>query len=165
MRLQNGEAGLSKEGGGEAAKRLLPDEFKDCGPDAAFCGCQEPLPLGAVLLKQLLPSVERFKRDFKDLADPFHRTQVHGVLCQYPEDEEKAVAAVRDDGIRQDGMGRRRLAIIADQATDTKVGFFGMTVNEIDQGTAIISVYMHLALASAVRTGLRLRPEAVHAFL
>lgn len=87
------------------------------------------------------------------------------MLRQNPEDEEEAVSAVRDDGIRQDGMGGGRLAPIADQAADTDIDRFRMPFNEIDQGSAIVSVDAQLAFAPTIRTSLRLWPETVHAVL
>ena len=89
------------------AEWILPDEFEDCLPDAAFCRRKESLPLRTMQVKQLLPPIECFKGDFKEFADLLHGVQMESVFCQHPKDEEETVAAVRDDGIRQNGMGRR----------------------------------------------------------
>ena len=76
------------------------------------------------------------------------------MLGQDAEDEEQAVPAVGDDGIREYGVRGRLLTLMADQAADAKAGLYGPAINEFDQRAVIVAVDTHLSAAPAVRTDL-----------
>lgn len=58
-----------------------------------------------MIFKEVLPTEEGLKGDVKDFTDPFYRPETEGMLGQYAENEEQAVSAVRDDGIRKYSVG------------------------------------------------------------
>ena len=118
-----------------------------------------------MLLKEVLPTEEGLKGDVKELTDPFYRPETEGMLGQYAENEEQAVSAVRNDGIRKYGVGGRPPALAADQAADTKADLHRPAINEFDQGAVVVAVVTHLTLASAARTDLSSRSEMIHTTL
>ena len=118
-----------------------------------------------MLLKELLPPEEGLERDIKDLADPLYRPKPEGVLGQDAEDEEQAVPAVRDDGIREHSVRGRTFALPADQAADTQADLHRPAVDEFDQGSFIVGMDMHLSPAPAERTSLVSGPEMIHTSL
>lgn len=76
------------------------------------------------------------------------------------EDKEKAVTAVRDDGVRQDGMGMATTA--TDQAED---GYFrkdGDAMDKVDDSASIIRMDMAVPGGATGGAGLELRPERGH---
>lgn len=107
-----------------------------------------------MLFKELLPPEEGLKGDIKDFTDPLCRPQTEGMLGQDAEDEEQAVPAVRDDGIREDGVSGRAFTLSADQAADTQADLDRPAINEFNQGSVIVGVDAHLSPAPTERTDL-----------
>lgn len=161
MGLKKGEPGQAEEGSGKVAERVRTDELQDSRPEPGLHGCEESLPFPAVLFKELLPTEEGSEGDIKDLTDLLHGTQPEGMLGQDAEDEEQAVPAVGDDGIREHSVCGRPLTLPADQAADTKADLHRPAINEFDQGTVIVAVDTHLPAAPAVRAGLGFRAKVV----
>ena len=104
-----------------------------------------------MFLQEFLPSVESPDRDIKGFADPFHRSEAEGVLCEDAEDKTEAVAAVRDDGIREEGVCCGRIpAERTDKAADAQDSLYRFVINEVDHGALVIAMYVKTAV-SAVR--------------
>lgn len=118
-----------------------------------------------MFIKELLPAIESAKGNLKYLAGFFDRTQVQGVLSEGTKDEEEAVSAVRDDGIRKDGVGGMRIALIAGKAADADADLHRMTVKEFDQGAVVVSVDMKIPFASTIRAGLSSWLQMPHVFI
>lgn len=64
------------------------------------------------------------------------------VFRQNPQNKEQAVAAVRDDGIRQNGMSGLWTALLAGKTADAQTELHWMAINKLNQGSAIVSVYV-----------------------
>ena len=64
------------------------------------------------------------------------------MLREDAQNEEQAVATVRDDRIRKDGVGGLRVALAAGQTADTQADFHGLAIHEFDQRPIIVSVDM-----------------------
>lgn len=84
------------------------------------------------------------------------------MFCQYPENKEQAVPTVRDDGIRQNGMGGSGAALIASQTADAQTELHWMPINKLNQGSVIVSMDMHLTPANAIRTSLSRCLQILH---
>ena len=61
MCLKDRKAGQFEKAGSKGTERLSLDKFQNCFLQAAFHGVQKSLPLSAVCVKKLLPSVESTK--------------------------------------------------------------------------------------------------------
>ena len=122
------------------------------------------MPLLPVFLKEPLPSVERPDRDLKSFADLFDRPEMAGVFRKDTEDEAKAVAAVRDDGIREDRMRGKAHTGSTDKTADVEDGFNRPVIDKIDQGTLVIGMNAQTFPAPAMRTDLILGLQMIHTF-
>ena len=87
------------------------------------------------------------------------------MFCEDPENEEQAVAAIRNDRVRKNGMSGLRTAMTACQAADTQPYFYWMTVNEFNQCATIVSMDMQFASVSTVRAGLHACLHMLHVFI
>lgn len=120
---------------------------------------RESLPYGAVAFEELLPVVEcRFGND-KDLTDSFYGTDMERMLCQGTKDKEQAVAAVRDDRVRQNSMCTA--ALTADDPENAETDLLRMSINEFDEGAVVISVNAAPACTSADWASFQSRNEMI----
>ena len=84
------------------------------------------------------------------------------MLCEYAEDKTEAVAAVRDDGIREEGMCCGRIsAERTDEAADTQDSLYGSVMNEVDHGALVIAMYVEAAV-STVRAYCAVGTQMLH---
>ena len=74
-------------------------------------------------------------------------------IPQKTQDEEQAVAGIRNNDIRKNGVGM--LAAVAENPHHTDVGLFPFTCLEVDDGAAIVVVDVTVPGASADGTGLK----------
>lgn len=81
------------------------------------------------------------------------------ILRQDTDDEEQAIARVRDNEIREDGMG---MAAGTDKAHDAEAVPDRCTTNEIHQGAAIVGMDAAGALCPAARADLDFWLEPIH---
>ena len=115
-----------------------------------------------MFLQEFLPSVESPDRDIKGFADPFHRSEAEGVLCEDAEDKTEAVAAVRNDGIREEGMcSGRILAERTDKAADAQDSLYRSVMNEVYHGALVIAMYVKTAVP-AVRADCPMGTQMLH---
>ena len=82
------------------------------------------------------------------------------VLSKKAQDEEQAVAGIRDNDIRKNGVGM--LTAVTENPHHTKVGLFSFTCLEVDDGAAIVVVDVTVPGASADRTGLKVGLKLSH---
>ena len=75
------------------------------------------------------------------------------ILPKKAQDEEQAVAGIRNNDIRKNGVGM--LAAVAENTHHTDVGLFPFTCLEVDDGAAIVVVDVTVPGASADGTGLK----------
>ena len=81
-----------------------------------------------------------------------------GLLC--PSASEMAIARIRDEQIREDGMGVP--AAFADQPEDCDFLYDGLPMDKIDNAAAIVSMDMAVAGGTADRAGLPFGTEGSH---
>ena len=82
------------------------------------------------------------------------------VLSKKAQDEEQAVAGIRDNDIRKNGVGM--LTAVTENPHHTKVGLFSFTCLEVDDGATIVVVDVTVPGASADRTGLKVGLKLSH---
>ena len=162
--LEKGETGLPYERSGKRAEGVLAQEIKERGLQVHARGIKKALPFLPMLFKEFLPSVESPDRDIKGFADPFHRSEAEGVLCEDAEDKTEAVAAVRDDGIREDRMRGKAHTGSTDKTADVEDGFNRPVIDKIDQGTLVIGMNAQTFPAPAMGTDLILGLQMIHTF-
>ena len=75
------------------------------------------------------------------------------VLSQKTQNEEQAVAGIRDNDIRKNGVGM--LTAVTENPHHTKVGRFSLTCLEVNDGAAIVVVDVTVTGTSADRTALK----------
>jgi len=95
--------------------------------------------------------VKLFLGNEEAFTDSFHGNRAQEILRQDAEDEEKAVGGIRDDEVREDGMG---MATGTVKAQDTEAVPDRLPSHEINQGTAIIGMDGAGALHPAAGAGL-----------
>lgn len=85
--------------------RAHADEFQHGITQGGFYGFKGPLPDPPVFLIEGFPTVEGVPGDFIGLTDPLYRFEMEEMLRKNTEDKKQAVLLIRNDGIREDGMG------------------------------------------------------------
>lgn len=156
-----------EEGGGKAADksggkiriaRHLKKAFQE---SEAGClhGGEDAQPLFFLGEEQFQPAVKLFPGNGKAFAEVFHGRKVQEILSQSPQDEEKTIGRIRDDEVREDGMG---MAAGTDKAEDAEAVADRSAMNEIEQGAVIVGMDRTGAFCSAAGTGLEFRPESGH---
>lgn len=75
------------------------------------------------------------------------------ILPKKVQDEEQAVAGIRDNDIRKNGVCM--LTAVAENPHHTKVGLFSLACLEINDGAAIVVVDVTVTDASADGTGFK----------
>lgn len=122
-------------------------------------GREQPHPFFFLYLKQFKPAVELVLGDRETFTEALHGKQTQEILRQDPEDEEEAIGRIRDDKVREDGMG---MTAGTDKAQDTEAVADRFPSHEINQGAVIISMDGAGAFHSAARAGLQFRTETDH---
>lgn len=134
------------------------DKCQDRRFQAFLCKTEEPLPLQTMSFKELLPPIEGPFGDSEELADPFDRTQMNAAFREDTDDEEQAVPAVRDNGIRKHGM--RRFTLRTEEPWYTEAGFHYLTIHDVNQLAVVVGKGAAFTSAAADRAGLRFWPKA-----
>ena len=84
------------------------------------------------------------------------------MLCEDAEDKTEAVAAVRDDGIREEGVCCGRIpAERTDKAADAQDSLYRFVINEVDHGALVIAMYVKTAVP-AVRADCPMGTQMLH---
>ena len=82
------------------------------------------------------------------------------ILPQKAQDEEQAVAGIRDNDIRKNGVGM--LTAVTENPHHTEVGLFAFAGLEVDDGAAIVVVDVTATGASADGTGFKVGLKHSH---
>ena len=122
-------------------------------------GREQAHPLIFLPPEQDKPAVKLILGNEEALTEPFHGNRAQEILRQDAEDEEKAVGGIRNDEVREDGMG---MAAGTDKAQDAEAVADGFAACEINQGTAIIGMDGAGSLHPAAWAGLKFRVESSH---
>ena len=82
------------------------------------------------------------------------------VFAEYAQDKEQAVAGVRDDDVRENGMCM--VTAVAEYPENTKIRFFLSARLKVDNGSAVVIMDVAVSSAPADGTGLQFRPKQSH---
>ena len=159
MRLEEGLCKTADKGGGENRIGRLGEKGLQEGKAGSLHGGKHTKPLLLVCLEEPQPPAQLGKGDGEAFAELLHSGKAQEILREDAEEEEQAISGVRDDEVREDGMG---MAAGTDEAHDAEaVADWGATY-EVHQGAAIVGMDTAGAPGSATGTGLQFRTESGH---
>ena len=159
MRLEEGLCKTADKGGGEIRIGRLGEKDLQEGKAGSLHGRKHAEPLLLLRLEEPQPAAQLGKGDGEALTESLHGRQTQEILREDAEDEEQAIAGVRDDEVREDGMG---MAAGTDEAHDAEAVADRGTVYEVHQGSVVIGMDAAGTPGSATGTGLQLRAEPGH---
>ena len=110
-------------------------------------------PQGKPLIKLVL-------WDFISFTELFDGKTTSKVLSQKAQNEEQAVAGIRDNDIRKNGVGM--LTAVTENPHHTKVGLFPFTCQEVNDGAGIVVVDVTVTCASTDGTGFKVGLKLSH---
>lgn len=117
-------------------------------------------PLFLVGFPESQPFMELFFRDIKALTELFDGMESGEVFPQDKEDEEQAVAGIRDNDIRKDSMGM--FTAFAEYTHDAEILFLLSAGQEVNDGSAIITVDVTVSGTSTDGTCFQLGLKLLH---
>lgn len=104
--------------------------------------------------------MELLQGDIKALTELFDGMESCEVFPQDKEDEEEAVAGIRDNDIRKDGMGM--FTAFAEYTQDAEMLFVLFAGQKVNDGSVIIIVNVAVSGTSTDRTSFQLRLKLLH---
>ena len=159
MRLEEGLCKTADKGGGENRIGRLGEKGLQEGKAGSLHGGKHTKPLLLVCLEEPQPPAQLGKGDGEAFAELLHSGKAQEILREDAEEEEQAISGVRDDEVREDGMG---MAAGADEAYDAEAVSDSPSTHEVHQGAAIVSMDPAGALRATAGTGLQFRAESGH---
>ena len=121
---------------------------------------QDPKAVLFVRLPQGEPLIELVLRDFISFTELFNGKTACKVLSQKAQNEEQAVAGIRNNDIGKNGMGM--LTAVTENPHHTKVGLLTFTGLEVNDGAAIVVMDVTVTGASTDGTGFQVGLKPGH---
>ncbi len=151
MGLEEGDSKTPDKSGGKTGiaghcKKALQERKA-----GSLQGREQAHPLFFLPPEQGKPAVKLFLGNEEALTESFHGNRAQEILRKDAEDEEKAVGGIREEEVREDGMG---MAAGTDKAQDAEAVPDRPASHEINQGAAIIGMDGAGALRPAAGAGL-----------
>ena len=159
MGLEEGLRKMADKGGGEIRIGCLRKKGFQERKAGSLHGGKHAEPFLLLRPEELQPAAQLGKGDGEAFAEPLHCGGAQEVLSQDTEDEEQAVTGVRDDKVREDGVG---MAAGTGQAQDGEAVADRSTAYEINQGTAVVGMDPAGTLCPTAGTGRKFRTEPGH---
>lgn len=122
-------------------------------------GREHAHPLFLLPSEQIEPVIKQLRGNKETFTEFFHGSKMQEILCKDPEDEKEAIGGVRDDEVREDGMG---MAAGTDKAQDAETVADRVSLNKINKRTAIVGMDSTGAFRPTAGTGLGFRTETSH---
>lgn len=135
-------------------KKLFQEREAGC-----LHGRKHPHPFLLLPPEEAKPVVKLFLCDKEALTEPFHRSGTQEILRKNPEDKKETVGGVRDDEVREDGMG---MAAGTGKAQDAEAVADRTPLNKVNKGAVIVSMDSAGAFRPAAGTGLGFGTETGH---
>jgi hypothetical protein len=157
VRLEKGHEGLLTESVGEGAVHRKGHKPPEEGKRPLFQIRQYAQPFCLVILEETEPAVKHGVGDAEADAESFNSLQMEKVFTDDSQYKEKAVGAVGDQGVSQDGMCTP--AAPASDPRDPDRLTYGMAVEKVEDIAFIAGETDAAAPAPAVRADLHLRSE------
>ncbi len=115
-----------------------------------------------MLIKEFLPAIESAQGYLEDITDFFNGSQMVSMLSQNTQNKKETVPAVGDDRIREHGVSCNPFAVCTDQSADTEADLDRAAIDELDQGTVIVTMDLKIAPVFTIRTGFLSWDEVLH---
>ena len=157
VRLEKGHEGLLTESVGEGAVHRKGHQPPEEGKRLLFQIRQDAQPFCLVILEETEPAVKHGVGDAEADAESFNSLQMEKVFTNDAQYKEKAVGAVGDQGVSQDGMCTPAAPAPDPGDPDSLTG--RMTIEKVKDIAFIAGETDAAASAPAVRTSLHLWPE------
>lgn len=157
--LQEGSPEATNKLRGKSGVSRHTDEVFQERQAGSLHGGQCPKPFLFLSVPQVQPLIELVPGNGKTLTETFHRREAGKTLRKDTEDKEKSISGIRNDEIWKDGMGS---AAVTDKTQDDHLTFYRLSIYEIDNTSAVISMDMAVALCSTTGTGFQLGAKRVH---
>lgn len=150
--LQEGISGSIRKAAGEKGMLRQLDNPQKGIQSGSFGVFQHPKPFLLMLGKYLFPFIKLGSGNTEAFTEDLNGRTTQESFRQDTEDEEKAIARIRDEQFREDGMGVP--AAFADQLEDRDFLHDGLPIDKIDDASPIVSMDMAVAGGAADRAGL-----------
>lgn len=160
MGLQEGTGCEPDEIHGEGRIRILQDKLPEESSITGLGSIQHAKPLLFVRIPESQPFMELLQGNIEALTELFNSTDPGEIFTQDKEDEEQAVAGIRDNDIRKDGMGM--LAAVTEYTHDAEILLLLSSGIKVNDGSAVIIMDMAVSGASTDGTGLQPGLKLLH---
>ena len=160
MGLQEGISGFIRKAVGEKGILRQPDNPQKEIQAGSFGMFQHPEPFLLMPGKELFPFIKLVPGNAEAFTESLDGRTVQESFCQDTEDEEKSIARIRDDHIREDGMGVP--AAVTDQPEDHDFLYDGLPMDKIDDAAAVVSMDMAVAGGTTDGAGFLPGAERIH---
>lgn len=135
--LEEGACKTADKGGGEIGIGRQRGQGHQEGKAGGFHGRKRTKPLLFVRLKNPEPPAQLGQCDREAFAELLHGGKTDEILRQDAEDEEQAIAGIRDDEIRNNGMG---MAAGADEPQDAEAMADRGAAYEVNEGASVVGM-------------------------
>lgn len=160
MGLQEGIGGFICKPFSEKGILQILDKLQKETQPGSFRIVQEPKPFLFVPEKELLPFVKLVHGNTEALTEAIQGREPEKSFRQDTEDEEEAVAGIRDDHIWKDGMGVA--AAFTDQPEDSDFQHYPFPMDKVDDVASVVSMNAAVGGRTADRAGFLFRAEGTH---
>ena len=159
MGLEEGDSEAADKPGCKNRVRGHPEKAVEEREAGGFQGREHAQPFIFLPVKQGKPAVKQLRGNGETFTEFFYGSRAQEIHSQDMEEEEQAVRGIRDDEVRQYGMGMSAGTNEAEDA-DTVPGWF--SAQEINQGTVIVGMDGAGAPGTTAGAGLQFRTETRH---
>ena len=159
MGLEEGDSEAADKPGCKNRVRGHPEKAVEEREAGGFQGREHAQPFIFLPVKQGKPAVKQLRGNGETFTEFFDGSRAQEIRRQDMEEEEQAVRRIRDDEVRQYGMGVSAGTNETEDA-DTVPGWF--SAQEINQGTVIVGMDGAGAPGTTAGAGLQFRTETRH---
>lgn len=139
---------------------LLENQLSHKAESGGFRIFQDAQPVLLVRVPKSQPFVELLSGDAVDFPELFQWMQAGKVFTKHPKDEKEPITGIRDDEIREDGMGM--VTTIAVDSENTEIVSDLISVSEVDDVPPIVGMDPTLSHRTTDGAGLQFWPELSH---
>lgn len=159
MGLEEGDSEATDKPGCKSRVRGHPKKGVQEREAGGFQRREQAHPFFFLPVEQGKPAVKQLRGNGETFTEFFHGSRAQEIHSQDMEEEEQAVRGIRDNEVRQDGMGMSAGTNETEDA-DTVPEWF--STQEINQRTVIIGMDGAGAFDAAARAGLQFRAKTRH---
>lgn len=158
--LQEGTGSEPDEFLRECGVEVVPDKLLQKSQIGNISIAEDTKPFCFARMPESQPLIELFPGNEEAFTKTLHRMETCEALPENPKNKEKAVAGIRDNKIRQDGMGM--LTAVAIDPENAEVIFRRRTLTKVDYMAPIVVMDTAVSLGTTDRAGLQFGAKANH---